>query len=285
MTSILTEFAGHVEAFCRNKRGTTAYTYQRVLTRLELFLKARALGIEELDTDTLEDWVASYDHASANTRRYYWTVASTFARFLVKKRVLDVDPTAGGAPDAAVAVADRFLEKDAVAEIIAAARRQGPRPYTALMLLYNSGFRRDEACKIGLADIKTVGGATGSKVRITVTGKGGKKRAVTVNAATSAVVKAFARQQARRGSPWLFSGQKKTTALSGSAFYRIVKKITVAAGHPDASCHHLRHAFASHSLSGGATVQDVRSACGHASLSTTSKYLHSSSSSCASDFL
>ena len=163
-----------------------------------------------------------------------------------------------------------------------------PRSYTALiqvMLLYNNGFHRGEACKIGLADIKTFGGAAGNKVRITVTGKGDKKRAVTVNAATSAVVKAFARQQARRGSPWLFLGPKENDRAVCSAFYRIVKKITVAVGHPDASCHHLRHAFASHSLSGGATVQDVRSACGHASLSTTSKYLHSSSSSCANDFL
>ena len=67
--SILTEFAGHVDAFCRRKRESTAYLYQRVLTRLELFLKARAIGIEEIDGDVLEDWTASYTAASPNTRR------------------------------------------------------------------------------------------------------------------------------------------------------------------------------------------------------------------------
>ena len=155
----------------------------------------------------------------------------------------------------------------------------------AIALLYNSGFRRDEARNIRLADIKTVGGAGGDKISITVTGKGGKKRAVTVNAATTSIVRAFARLQARRGKTCLFSGQKENVPLSGSAFYRIVKSVCVGAGHPTASCHHLRHCFASHSLAGGATVQDVRSACGHTSLSTTSRYLHSSSSSCASDFM
>jgi site-specific recombinase XerD len=38
--------------------------------------------------------------------------------------------------------------------------------------------------------------------------------------------------------------------------------------------HHGRHSFISHSLAGGRTLAEVKAAAGHASLLTTSVYLH-----------
>ena len=38
--------------------------------------------------------------------------------------------------------------------------------------------------------------------------------------------------------------------------------------------HHGRHTFISHALAGGRTLAEVRAAAGHASLVTTSVYLH-----------
>jgi integrase len=38
--------------------------------------------------------------------------------------------------------------------------------------------------------------------------------------------------------------------------------------------HHGRHTFVSHALAGGRTLAEVRAAAGHASLQTTSIYLH-----------
>jgi integrase len=38
--------------------------------------------------------------------------------------------------------------------------------------------------------------------------------------------------------------------------------------------HHGRHTFVSHALAGGRTLAEVRQAAGHASLITTSVYLH-----------
>jgi len=38
--------------------------------------------------------------------------------------------------------------------------------------------------------------------------------------------------------------------------------------------HHGRHTFVSHALAGGRTLAEVRHAAGHASLLTTSVYLH-----------
>jgi site-specific recombinase XerD len=38
--------------------------------------------------------------------------------------------------------------------------------------------------------------------------------------------------------------------------------------------HHGRHTFVSHALAGGRTLAEVKAAAGHASLLTTSVYLH-----------
>ena len=55
----------------------------------------------------------------------------------------------------------------------------------------------------------------------------------------------------------------------------IVKKAAKRAGLPDTvSPHWLRHASASHALDAGATLACVRDGLGHASVATTSRYLH-----------
>ena len=43
---------------------------------------------------------------------------------------------------------------------------------------------------------------------------------------------------------------------------------------PSVSAHWLRHAHASHALTRGATVAEVKDTLGHANVATTSTYLH-----------
>jgi integrase/recombinase XerD len=44
-----------------------------------------------------------------------------------------------------------------------------------------------------------------------------------------------------------------------------------------ASCHWLRHSHATHAIQQGANVADVKEQLGHASLNTTSLYVHAGS--------
>ncbi len=56
---------------------------------------------------------------------------------------------------------------------------------------------------------------------------------------------------------------------------RIVKAAAKRAGlPPDVSPHWLRHAHASHALDRGAPISLVQATLGHASVTTTGKYLH-----------
>ena len=79
---------------------------------------------------------------------------------------------------------------------------------------------------------------------------------------------------------------RKGGHLDPSAVWRIVKAAAARAGLPDGtSPHWLRHSHASHSLDRGAPLSLVQQGLGHASVATTSKYLHARPSDGAGRYL
>jgi integrase/recombinase XerD len=106
-----------------------------------------------------------------------------------------------------------------------------------------------------------------------VRGKGSKERLVPISSrAETAVAKWL--EIAPRGSLWLFPSGK--THLSRVRLFQIVRAMAADAGIvPErVSPHVLRHAFATHLLSGGADLRVLQSLLGHADIATTQIYTH-----------
>jgi site-specific recombinase XerD len=75
-------------------------------------------------------------------------------------------------------------------------------------------------------------------------------------------------------------------ALYASQVHRIVKAAAARAGlAAEVSAHWLRNAHASHSLDRGAPIHLVQATLGHASVSTTGRYLHASPSDSSARYI
>jgi integrase/recombinase XerD len=134
-------------------------------------------------------------------------------------------------------------------------------------LLYGSGLRASELVSLPRAAVRP------GQPFLMVRGKGSKERLVPISSrAETAVAKWL--EVAPAGRPWLFPSGK--SHLSRVRLFQIVRAMAADAGiAPErVSPHVLRHAFATHLLSGGADLRVLQSLLGHADIATTQIYTH-----------
>lgn len=151
---------------------------------------------------------------------------------------------------------------------------------TLLTLLYASAIRVSELCGLCWRDLQ----ANGDGGQVTVFGKGGKTRAVQLPASVWKQLEKL-RGDAGEDDP-VFRSRKRGGALQPVAVLRIVRRAARRAGIELAvSPHWLRHAHASHALDRGAPIHLVQATLGHASITTTGRYLHARPKESSSKFL
>lgn len=141
-----------------------------------------------------------------------------------------------------------------------------------LLLLYSAGLRVSELCQLTWLSVKQ----RGESGQVTVLGKGQKTRTVLLPALVWNFLCSL-RDKALASDPVFQSreGDDLGQYLDRTQVYRIVSAAAIRAGiQGKVSPHWLRHAHASHSLEHGAPIHLVQATLGHASVATTSRYLH-----------
>ena len=136
-----------------------------------------------------------------------------------------------------------------------------------LELLYGSGLRASELVSLPSGAVRP------GQPFLMVRGKGDKDRLVPVSSrAETAVANWVAASPG--GRAWLFPSGK--SHISRVRLFQIVRLLAADAGIPPerVSPHVLRHAFATHLLSGGADLRVLQSLLGHADIATTQIYTH-----------
>ena len=163
-------------------------------------------------------------------------------------------------------LAQRILAESDVTRLIDRAKRL--RDQVMLRLLYMSGIRVSELARLKWRDAvaRHEGG------QITVFGKGGKTRAILLKPKTWELLVSL---RVENGPDAPVFRSRKGGHLDVSQIRRIVYAAAVSAGLPGhVSPHWLRHAHASHALDRNAPIHLVQATLGHASVSTTGRYLH-----------
>ncbi len=152
---------------------------------------------------------------------------------------------------------------------------RGLRDHALMELLYSAGLRLSEVHSLALADVDLERG------RVKVLGKGRKERIVPIGKHAVDALRAYGDARARQfGEPArtdpLFTSERGAR-LSRRQIQRIVTRyIALVAEENGLSTHSVRHSFATHLLDEGADLMAIKELLGHASLSTTQMYAHTS---------
>lgn len=151
---------------------------------------------------------------------------------------------------------------------------EGIRNQLILELFYATGIRRIELINLKIQNVDF------SNKAIKVLGKRNKERIVPLLQCTEEVLKKYI--QARGCEKKMLSNDvlilsKKGNKVSESFVYRLINDyFSTVSLKVKKSPHVLRHSFATHLLNNGADLNSVKELLGHASLSSTQVYTHSS---------
>jgi integrase/recombinase XerD len=137
-----------------------------------------------------------------------------------------------------------------------------------LMTTYGGGLRVSEVVKLKLVDIDS------ERMVIRVAqGKGWKDRRTILSRRLLLELRAY--WKINQPPVWLFPGRDIDKAMALGTAQKIYYGAKKAAGiRRDGGIHTLRHSFATHMLEDGVDSSLIQSMMGHASISTTAKYLH-----------
>jgi integrase/recombinase XerD len=197
-----------------------------------------------------------------------------FFGFLVDDGLRKDDPSAGLPRPRLERPLPRILDADEVVRMFTAAEDRAAsgefaaiRNLALLELLYGSGLRATELVSLPRGAVRQ------GQPFLMVRGKGSKERLVPISSRAQEAVSEWLKL-APGGTLWLFPSGK--THLSRVRLFQIVRAMATDAGIvPErVSPHVLRHAFATHLLSGGADLRVLQSLLGHADIATTQIYTH-----------
>jgi integrase/recombinase XerD len=253
--------------------GASRHTLAAYANDLERASEAVPTSLAEASAHDLarlgEQWAelssATVARRAAALRRFYG--------FLVDDGLRADDPSASLPKPRLERPLPRILDEADLVRIFesAEARARSGEPNAlrnlALMeLLYGSGLRASELVSLPRGAVRP------GQPFLILAGKGGKERMVPISSRAHAAVASWLELVA--GGPWLFPSGK--AHLSRVRLFQIVRDMAADAGiSPErVSPHVLRHAFATHLLSGGADLRVLQSLLGHADIATTQIYTH-----------
>jgi integrase/recombinase XerD len=249
----------------------TLLAYRNDLERAAEGVRGGLNGASPDDLSVLgEQWAelapSTVARRSAALRRFYG--------FLVDDGLRSDDPSAALPRPRFERPLPRILEEpeinqmfEAAEDLAASGQPTAVRNLALLELLYGSGLRASELVSLPRGAVRE------GQPFLILRGKGSKERLVPISSRAASAVRSW-QEHVTSDMRWLFPGGK--SHISRVRLFQIVRAMAADAGiSPErVSPHVLRHAFATHLLSGGADLRVLQSLLGHADIATTQIYTH-----------
>ncbi len=264
--------------FCRVEKGLSSNSISAYSSDLERFSEFAGQGGEVPDTDGIRNYLDTLYNAGLSNRSIgrHLTTLRNFYGFLLREGRIATDPTEHLRTPRQWQTIPKYLNLEQIERIIRApdvSRPTGLRDRAMMELLYATGLRVSELCKVGVGDLDLSYGV------VRTMGKGNKQRLVPVGKTAILAIRAYletgrAALLKGRTTRYLFV-TARGGCLTRQAFWKLLAGYGRKAGiFHGLTPHVLRHSFATHLLEGGADLRSVQTMLGHADISTTQIYTH-----------
>ncbi|HNQ35398.1 MAG TPA: site-specific tyrosine recombinase [bacterium] len=251
----------------------TILAYRRDLKRFDVFLSGRGLTLESITYPQFTSFLMECRRtlAAASLARLMAAI-STYLKFLLQEGVLKAHPL----PDLESPRLEKnlpgVLSPAEVERLLAAPKpgRPGLKDRAILELLYATGMRVSELTGLKREDLDL------AEQLVRVRGKGGRERLIPFGAPAAAALRSYLETVSGSASAEVpLFRNRQGRALSRVAVWKLLRRSALSAGitakvYP----HILRHSFATHLLTAGASIRLVQELLGHQSLATTQIYTH-----------
>ena len=263
----------------RNYSVKTIVSYRTDLLEFEEYFKKvdAELDFTRADADVVRNWMVNLmdDGRTATTVNRKLSSLRSFYRFLLKRKVVSVDPMVKVVgPKKKKPLPSFVREKDMdrlLDESLYDEGFEGCRDRAILEMFYATGMRRSELIGLDVADVDL------SAKLIKVTGKRNKQRLIPFGDELAEGLLEYikVRNETLLQGTDAFFVLKNGERMYPEAVYRLVRRylsgvVTLKKRSP----HVLRHTFATAMLNGKAELRAVKELLGHESLATTEVYTH-----------
>jgi integrase/recombinase XerC len=256
----------------KNRSAATLRAYQTDITQFISFLHANNMSIqkpaevEKIDVMEYLSSLASKELTGIARARKMSAIREYF-RFLEGVGVITKSPTTGIETPKREKNGRQVLRPDEYTKMLSLAGAN-PRDYAILQVFLQTGIRVSELASLRISDIDFI------KPSITVRGKGSVEREIALEKKGVHALKSYLALRTESVSKRVFLNYQGEP-ISERGIRKLVVKYRKEAGiTKKASCHTLRHTFATYKAEKGVSAYQLQQWLGHANLNTTQIYVH-----------
>jgi len=264
----------------RGRSGRTLTAYSSDLGQVEDYLEEFNLSLnrpESLKLVHLRGFVGTrLDEDTPATLARKISALRSYWKFLLKKRVVEVDIAELLSAPKVKQPLRNFLSVDEIFQLLDGHRQEGVlgiRDMAMWEVAYGCGLRVSELVGLSMKDLDLQEGW------VRTIGKGDKERMIPLG---KKAIESLQSYFTRRVELVLENSEETAVflnfrggRLTDRSVRRLLKEHLIRAGlDTEVTPHGLRHSFATHLLDAGADLRGIQELLGHASLTTTQRYTH-----------
>ena len=254
-----------IELKIEERSPKTILFYRDRLKWFIAFIKPGTL-LNDIGTGDIKRFFESQDSSHSFSYHAKYRALRSFLNWCVKQNYILDSPLTFAAPKLPDTIKPAFTDGELTAIIKACTGSLGLRNKAMVMVLIDTGIRREELARLRIVDLNLDGRL------LSITGKGRKQRIVPISGITLKTIWQYLKARKHPSEfLWLTEEGKHITGDGiGQVLSKLMQRANIS-GHK-ASAHVFRHTFANNRLDEGMDLLDLMYLLGHRSLKMVEQY-------------